>query len=49
MYPFEVYENLSYDELPNINPLAIYFKDIDINDLTYDYYLERELELYLSF
>ena len=40
MYPFEVYEKLTYDELPSINPLAIYFKDIDINDLTYDYYLE---------
>lgn len=40
MYPFEVYENLSYDDLPSINPLIIYFKDIDINDLTYDYYLE---------
>ena len=40
MYPWEVYENISYDELPLKNPVGIYFKDLEINDLNDDYFIE---------
>lgn len=40
MYPWEGYESLSYDEIPSKNPVGVYFKDIEINDLNFDYYIE---------
>lgn len=40
VYPWEVYENIKYDEIPSKNPCIIYFKDIDIDSKDYDYVLE---------
>lgn len=40
VYPWEVFENLKYDEIPDKNPCVIYFKDIEIDSLNYDYILE---------
>lgn len=42
MYPWEGKENLSIGEIPKNNPVGIYLKDIVIDDLTKDHYLEFE-------
>ena len=40
MYPWEGYEKLNFSQIPSKNPVGIYFKDIEIDDLNHDYYLE---------
>lgn len=42
MYPWEGKEDLAIGEIPKINPIGIYLKDIEINDLNKDHYLEFE-------
>lgn len=40
MYPWEGYESLDFNEIPSKNRVNVYFKDIEINDLNYDYFIE---------
>lgn len=43
VYPWEVYESISYDEIPSKNDAIVYFKELEIADLNVnkkDYYLE---------
>ncbi len=40
MYPWEGFEDLTYHDIPSKNPVGIYFKDIEIDSLNDDYYLE---------
>lgn len=42
MYPWEGKEDLKIGELPKVNPVGIYLKDIEINDLSKEHYLEFE-------
>ena len=42
MYPWEGKEELLLGEVPKNNPVGIYFKDVDIDDLSKDIYLEFE-------
>ena len=42
MYPWEGKEDLSIGEIPKNNPIGIYFKDLEINDLTKEHFIEFE-------
>ena len=42
MYPWEGKEDLAIGDIPKVNPVGIYFKDVEIKDLEKEHYLEFE-------